>query len=140
MKHFIKYCLFISCILTLSAWYFEWFYELDNSAIRSAASVAAQVSATLLGFLIAGLSILASVSGNRLLKKMQSSGHYHVLLKKIFIVSIWYALSLVIGCWTVISPANSLFISAYISLFAFLSAMLMLGDIGWRFWLVLKNI
>ncbi|ENG4184754.1 hypothetical protein ABT230_001513 [Providencia rettgeri] len=140
MKHFIKVCLFCSCILTVSAWYFEWFYELDAPAIRAAASVAAQVSATLLGFLIAGLSILASVSGNRLLKKMQTSGHYQVLLKKIFIVSIWYAFSLAIGCWTVISPINSLFISAYITLFIFLSSILMLGDIGWRFWLVLRNI
>ncbi|QPN39122.1 hypothetical protein I3B46_13285 [Providencia sp. 2.29] len=140
MKHFIKICLICSCILTISAWYFGWFNELDSAAIRAAASVAAQVSATLLGFLIAGLSILASVSGNRLLKNMQISGHYQVLLKKIFIVSIWYALSLAIGCWTVISPLSSLFISAYLSLFVFLSSILMLGDIGWRFWLVLKNI
>lgn len=140
MKHFIKIGLFCSCILTLSAWHFNWFDELDSAAIRAAASVAAQVSATLLGFLITGLSILASVSGNRLLKKMQESGHYQVLLKKIFVVSIWYASSLVIGCWTVISPFNLLFVSAYISLFVFLSSILMLGDIGWRFWLVLTNI
>ncbi|MFD0705982.1 hypothetical protein [Photorhabdus akhurstii] len=114
MKYYIKICIFIAFTLTITTWYKGWFIGLDDATIRSAATVAAQVSATLLGFLITGLSILASVSGNRLLKKMQASGHYCVLLEKIFMVSIWYALSLVISCWTVISPQQFLYVSAYV--------------------------
>ncbi|MDX8001038.1 hypothetical protein FE394_18035 [Xenorhabdus sp. Reich] len=140
MRYYIKICIFITLFLTIATWYKGWFIGLDDTAIRSAATVAAQVSATLLGFLITGLSILASVSGNNLLRKMQISGHYRVLLKKIFTVSMWYAFSLAIGCWTVISPKQFLYISAYICLWVFLSSVFMLGDIGWRFWLVLKNI
>lgn len=140
MRYFIKICLLLSCLLTTAAWHNDWFIALDNTAIRSASSVAAQVSATLLGFLIAALAILASVTGSQLIKNMQKSGHYRVLLKKIFIVSVWYALSLIIGCWTVIAPVQFLYVSAFLCLGAFLASVLMLGDIGWRFWLVLKNI
>ncbi|EMK7706666.1 TPA: hypothetical protein ACPZRX_001431 [Yersinia enterocolitica] len=140
MKYFIKICIVLSCMLTTVTWYKGWFRELDDSAIRAAASVAAQVSATLLGFLIAGLAILASVTGSQLLKSMQESGHYRVLLNKIFVVAVWYALSLIIGCWSVISPPQFLYCSAFLCLGIFLSSVLMLGDIGWRFWLVLKNI
>ncbi|WP_233405863.1 hypothetical protein [Enterobacter roggenkampii] len=140
MRYFIKVCLVLSCILTTLTWYMGWFRGLDDSAIRSASSVAAQVSATLLGFLIAALAILASVTGSRLIRNMQESGHYRVLLKKIFIVSVWYALSLIVGCWAVISPIQFLYVSAFICLGTFLASVLMLGDIGWRFWMVLKNI
>jgi hypothetical protein len=140
MRYFIKFCLVLSCLLTSAAWYKNWFQGLDDNAIRSASSVAAQVSATLLGFLIAALAILVSVTGSQLIKNMQQTGHYRVLLKKIFIVSVWYALSLVVGCWAVIAPAQFLYVSAFLCLGVFLASVLMLGDIGWRFWMVLKNI
>ncbi len=140
MRYFICLCLLASGSLTTVTWCKGWFKGLEDSAIRSAASVAAQVSATLLGFLIAGLAILASVTGNQLLKNMQESGHYAELLRKIFTIAVWYAVSLVIGCWTVIAPMQFLYESAFLCLGVFLAAVLMLGDIGWRFWIVLKNI
>ncbi|MBK5072220.1 hypothetical protein I2492_04215 [Budviciaceae bacterium CWB-B4] len=140
MKYFIKVSILISLLLCFLAWKFECFHELNESAIRSASAVAAQISATLLGFLIATLSILSAIADKPLMLKMKQTGHYKVLLKKIFTISIWYTLSVFVGCWTVISPAGFLYVSSLACLFFFLSSILMLTDIGWRFWLVLNHI
>lgn len=47
--------------------------------------VVAQISATMLGFLLAALAILASIAGMRLLRNMQRTGHYSILLSRLFI-------------------------------------------------------
>lgn len=72
----IKIMLFVSIALgSVAAFYASW--EIPFS---QAASVYASVSATLLGFMMAVLAILASLSGHRLIKNMGKVGLYKKLL------------------------------------------------------------
>lgn len=67
----------------------------DLATLVSAAAAVAGVAGTMLGFMIAALAILASIAGMRLLRNMQRTGHYHVLLGRLFITSVFFALLLV---------------------------------------------
>lgn len=66
----------------------------DLSTLVSAASAVAGVAGTMLGFMIAALAILASIAGMRLLRNMQRTGHYQVLLARLFVASGFFALLL----------------------------------------------
>lgn len=57
----------------------------------SAISVLAQVASTMLGFMMAVLAILASITNTRLVRNMQRTGHFHQMLISIFMDSIAFA-------------------------------------------------
>lgn len=93
----------------------------------------------MLGFLIAALSILASISGHRLLRNMQKTGHYRVLLRGFFINSAAYAVAMLASFVPLIF--KSLFpIAPLVGFVTFTFATLLLIDIGWKLWLVLHNL
>lgn len=99
----------------------------------------AQISATMLGFLIAALSILASISGHRLLRQMQRLGHYRVLLRRFFINSTAFAAAMVAALVSIVFRDSNPF-STYSAFLLFVFATLLLVDIGYRLWLVMHNL
>ena len=139
MKYWTLISFAAACTLGFLAWRADVFVVLGEPDARSAAGIFAQISATMLGFLIAALSILASISSHRLLKEMQKSGHYRVLLRRFFINSSAYALAMLAAFWAIVyKPHFPCSIVVAFSMFSF--ATLLLADIGWRLWLVLHNL
>lgn len=63
----------------------------------AAIGVLAQISATMLGFMMAVLAILASISNSLLVRNMQRSGHFHAMLVRIFVDNLGFAAVTVIS-------------------------------------------
>lgn len=68
----------------LFTWHFDVGCELTSSDLRQSVSVVAQIASTMLGFVLAALAILATITNSRLLRNMQKTGHYSHLLKRMF--------------------------------------------------------
>jgi len=139
MKHWNKISFLLSLLILWTAYKSELFRDLGEADSRVAAGIFAQIAATMLGFLIAALSILASISGHRLLRNMQRTGHYRVLLRGFFINSTAYALAMLAAFGALIFKIS--FPWPVLIAFTFFSfANLLLIDIGWKLWLVLHNL
>lgn len=67
--------------------------DFTASDIKTVAGTMAGVTTTLLGFVIAALSILVAVSDKPLLSNMRKSGHYQALLRRMFWTSAALSLS-----------------------------------------------
>jgi Na+/H+-translocating membrane pyrophosphatase len=110
---------FVALVFILSAlvgWLSAGVYPLDlskldlektaaaASAASGVASTVAQISATMLGFLIAALAVLASIAGMRLLRNMQRTGHYQNLLARLLICAAAFALLLGLSLFAMFAP------------------------------------
>jgi hypothetical protein len=139
MKHWNRLSLLaVACIV---GWvrHEALFTALAASDVRNAVGVAAQISATMLGFLLAALAILASISGHRLVRNMQRSGHYRVLLRVVYTDSIAFGAAMLVSLAGLITVSNlASFATAALAVFSYASAMLV--DVAYRFWLVLANL
>lgn len=99
----------------------------------------AQVAGTMLGFMLAALAIVASISETDLVKRMRATGHYTSLLQNLFfgallflgcaVLSLLALLGVDLGEW----PAATLFGLHFAALWELLV-------VGWQFWLTLKNL
>lgn len=72
--------------------------------LRAIASTAAQIAATMMGFLLAALAILASIANMRLLRNMQRTGHYQVLLGRMLISAAYFFIGLVFYMTVLVIP------------------------------------
>lgn len=86
-------------VISVTLAWFWFYYDLPglprkdpglNSAV-TAMGVLAQISATMLGFMMAVLAILASISNTRLLRNMQRKGQFHLMLVSIFTDNLGFA-------------------------------------------------
>jgi hypothetical protein len=93
----------------------------------------------MLGFLLAAMAILASISGTRLIRNMQKTGHFVVLLNRFFVNTIAFGISMVIAIAASMLNAR-IADGAVIASGLFVFSCLLLCDVGWRFWLVLTEI
>ncbi len=75
-----------------------------TSSAASVAATLASVAATMLGFLIAALAILASVANMRLLRNMQRTGHYQVLLIRLLICAVAFGVLLAFSLVALFAP------------------------------------
>jgi membrane associated rhomboid family serine protease len=122
------------------AWFTELAPKFDSAADRIAfASAIASIAITMLGFMLAALAVLASISHTHLVNMMRKTGHYSDLLFTLFVGA---ALFLLCG------------ISGYLILFGLLpsakawaalagmhvGALFALIDLGRKLWLVLKHL
>lgn len=139
MKHWTKVSFAFALAIGWLAHYFQIFTVLGEPDARAASAIFAQISATMLGFLIAALSILASISGHRLLRNMQKTGHYRVLLKGFFVNSTAYAVAMLASFVPLIFKPLFPF-APLVSLVTFTFATVLLVDIGRKLWLVLHNL
>lgn len=111
----------------------------DPNKLASLASALTSVAATMLGFMLAALSILATISGIDLVKSMTKGAHYKSLLNKLFIGSLIILLLLICSLWLLFGLGiNKWFNYFYISLLG--SVFVALIEIGHKFWLVLSHL
>lgn len=148
MKFFLKLTAPVSSIILslLATW--TWIHlnmpglpENEKGQISFALSMGtlAQISATMLGFMMAVLAILASISNTRLIRNMQRSGHYHVMLKMIFINNLGFTLLTFIAFLISLRPDKLLILSAPTFCIATFSAITFAGTLV-MLWQTLRNI
>lgn len=141
MKHSIKTSFVLAAVFAWLLWKWSLFSapRMNAQDLRTLLGLLAQVSATMLGFLLAAMAILASISGTRLIRNMQKTGHFSVLLHRFFVNTIAFGISMVIAIAASmlnVRIADGTILSTSIFFFS----CLLLCDVGWRFWLVLTEI
>lgn len=93
----------------------------------------------MLGFMLAALAVIASISNTELLKAMQRTGHYDDLLNTVFVGCVSFLLVALCGFALLFgAPAHPYFVSAIFG--AHVAALVSLLDIGRKFRLVLINL
>lgn len=99
----------------------------------------ASIHATMLGFMLAALAVLASINHTHLVAMMHRTGHYKNLLATLFtgcclfLVTAIIAISIMFGL-----PARPQIMAVLVGLH--LGCLVSLLDIGRKFWLVLTSL
>jgi hypothetical protein len=99
----------------------------------------AQVAGTMLGFMLAALAIVASISETDLVKRMRSTGHYDSLLQNLFFGALLFLACAVLSLLTLLGVELGEWLAA--ALFGLhIAALWELLIVGWQFWLTLRNL
>jgi hypothetical protein len=100
---------------------------------------AAQVSVSMMGFMLAALAILASITDRPLLKNMANMGHFKDLLLSLFTACAVYMCSFLIAGSVLVLGDYGLHWREF--MFASLCSNIVATlQIGWKFWKVLSNL
>ncbi|WP_448252895.1 hypothetical protein [Ottowia oryzae] len=132
--------LLAGAFMAFASWYFGWSPHLpDQSAVLGFAGSVASISATMLGFMLAALAVLASISNTTLVERMKKTRHYEDLLTTIFVGCVLFLAIALCGFAVLfgLSPSRGM-MAAMIALHA--AALVSLLDIGRKFRLVLVNL
>ncbi len=141
----MNFRLFSPIIVFFPTMWVLWHYKLLSSVSESAASASSiagtytQVGASMLGFMLAAMAILATISDTHLVKLMKVQGHYSDLLKTLFIGCVIYLTMTIMGVILLFSP-SLWYLMKYILVATSISSLLSLSDLGHKFWLVLSNL
>jgi len=92
-----------------------------------------------MGFMLAALAILASITNEPLLLKMNKQGHYRDLLTHLFVASIIYFFIFLVTAAMLVTNHSSSFIRTIV-LAAMITAAVATMQVGYKFWIVLKNL
>lgn len=111
----------------------------DPAAVLGFAGSVASIAATMLGFMLAALAVLASISNTTLVNQMKQTGHYDDLLRTIFFGCVLFLLIASFGFALLFgAPRVPWLLAALLGLHA--AALVSLLDIGRKFHLVLYNL
>lgn len=83
--------LMVSTIMPCFLWYFDVF-ETSESNLRNALGIVAQVSITMVGFVLAALAILATIAHTKALKNFAKTGHYSFLTRRMSMSMVLFGL------------------------------------------------
>jgi hypothetical protein len=135
--------LFLPIIIFVPTWFGARHYNfpppVNCEAVTSVAATFTQVGASMLGFMLAAMAILATISDSHLVKVMKQQGHYDDLLKTLYMGCVVYLFMAGFG-------VIAMFGGTYETLFKYLfvsisvSSLVSLLDLGHKFWLVLSNL
>lgn len=132
--------LLAGAVIALASWHFGWAPGLpDQSAVLGFAGSVASIAATMLGFMLAALAVLASISNTTLVERMKKTGHYDDLLHTIFFGSLLF-LAIVLGGFALLFGAPPVRWLLAVLSGLHVAALVSLADIGRKFHLVLKNL
>ena len=98
-----------------------------------------QVSVSMMGFMLAALAILASISDKPLVKNMGNMGHYRDLLLSLFTACSVYMFSFLIS-GSVLILGDYGFHWKQVLFGSLCSNIVATIQIGWKFWKVLSNL
>lgn len=113
--------------------------HIEPSDLRQIASTAAQIAATMIGFLLAAMAILASIANMRLLRNMQRTGGFQVLLGRMIVTAVYFFIALVF-CMTVLVIPEQVPCSIPIGAGLMIASCFALGDATWKFSVVLFSL
>ena len=122
------------------SWYCNWSPKLaDAGSVLSFAGSIASVAATMLGFMLAALAVIISITNTELLKLLRKSGHYKDLLQTIFVGCMVFLIIALAGFFLLfgVAPGRAFF-AVLMALHA--AALTALLDIGRKLWLVMNNL
>lgn len=139
MKHWNKISLAAAALLAYLAFKAETFQALEAMDSRNIVGIFAQISATMLGFLMAALSILATVSGNRLMRNLRKTGHYRSLLSGFFLNTVAFTAAM-LASFAALLISNGAPWTYLIAFYLFALAWLFLVNVGYKLWVVLNNL
>jgi len=124
----------------LVSWHFGWAPVLpDQSAVLGFAGSVASIAATMLGFMLAALAVLASISNTTLVERMKKTGHYDDLLHTIFFGCTLFLAIALVGYSLLFGVPGSRWLLTFL-LGLHVAALVSLMDIGRKFHLVLVNL
>lgn len=111
----------------------------DRAAVLGFAGSVASIAATMLGFMLAALAVLASIHQTTLVERLKRTGHYDDLLHTVFFGCAVFAL-IALGGFALLlgAPAARWLMLALLGLHA--AAGVSLFDIGRKFRLLLVNL
>ncbi len=93
----------------------------------------------MLGFLLAALAVVASITNSDLLKRMRTTGHYDELLQNLFLGAFLFLTCTVLSLLVLLGVQLPQILMA--TLFGLhVAALFVLLIVGWQFWLTLRNI
>jgi|GEM_PF-2479852 len=113
--------------------------HIESSDLRQIASTAAQIAATMIGFLLAALAILASIANMRLLRNMQRTGNFQVLLGRMIVAAIYFFMAMAF-CMTVLVIPDLVPCPIPIGSGLLIASCFALGDATWKFSIVLFSL
>ncbi len=131
-------------LTAIASWYLSYHFKLQIiSGTRdqqiSILGTIAQISVSMMGFMLAALAILASISDKPLIKHMANMGIFRDLLFSLFAACTIYMLAFLISGAVLVLGDCGLHWEDF--LFAILSASIVATvQIGWKFWKVLSNL
>ena len=128
-----------SIFLAAMIWHLDIIRDLSSADAKAATGVVAQISVTMLGFILAALAILMSIGSSRLVRNMKKTGHYKVLTQRMFGSLAAFGVLAVFGVMLLLSPLLST-ILMYPLIVLLLVSIFILYDVVRKFWVVLNHL
>lgn len=129
----------VAAALTYGAYYYDVLACLSTSDAKTGASVLSQLSGTMLGFVLAALAILTTLGNATLVSNMQRTGHFAMLLKRMFGSVVAFGVVTVAGAILLFVPTLDVkWIYPLVGTAIF--AAILLADVCRKLWLVLENL
>jgi len=111
----------------------------DAAAVAAFGGTVASISTTMLGFILAALAVLASITQTHLVKQMQVYGHYSDLLRTMLTDSLFFMTCALCGFAILFGvQAKEWLLSLILGLHV--AAFVSLIDVGRKLWFVLVNL
>ena len=134
----------IPALLGAVAGYFAWHWSAypvfsDAASASAFGGTVASISTTMLGFLLAALAVLASISHTHLLGVMREHGHYRDLLNTMLVGFVFF-LSCAIEGFSVLFGLTLTPVLGSAIVGTHVAAFMALLDVGRKLWLVLRNL
>lgn len=126
-------------VATSLGWHYDFFNSLGEPELRSVSSVIAQIGASMLGFILAALSVLTAVANTRLLRNMMRTGHYGVLLQRMYGCIVALGVVTVFALGFLFMPTINNFLAYPLAGLGILSTILV-SDMLQKFWMVLSHL
>lgn len=119
-----------------------WHYRavFSETTLHNAASAFAGIAATLLGFMVAALSILTAIINQRLLRNMQKTGHYRILLNELYYTGASYALVMIAALFNIFLAAPYVTYGMIVTVSVMTFSTMMMISVGIKFWRLLSNL
>ena len=93
----------------------------------------------MLGFMLAALAVVASITDTDLLKRMRGTGHYDALLQNLFAGAFLFLICAVLSLLILLDVSLPAWVMS--CLFGLhIAALIVLLIVGWQFWLTLSNV
>jgi len=112
----------------------------DEALLHGLANGYASTAGTMLGFVLAMITVLISMSDRRLIRNMARTGHFVRLLGKLYGCAIYFGLALVIALPLMVVKCGLLRIGIVLTSGLLVSAATQLIMSGFQLWGVLKLI
>jgi hypothetical protein len=130
----------LGAVAGYSAWHWCTYpIFVDPDAASAFGGTVASISTTMLGFLLAALAVLASISHTHLLGVMREQGHYRDLLNTMLIGFLFFLLCAIEG-FSVLFGVSLTPLLGSVLVGTHVAAFVSLLDIGRKLWLVLRNL